>query len=324
MKSYQKQDIEASKASTPQNETKEEEDSGVTNEDALNVAFWTFVGFMALEAVFAIIAGSQSMLEDAEAMSVDAITYLFNLYAEKVKNKPYSLEELELPENVRLYRRELKKHYLELIPPLISVTTLIIVTIFAIRDAVDSLLPIDIDAEGAGEEDDVNVNIMLIFSGLNLLLDFVNVFFFAKAGQAIGFSTLADDDDAKRNGNVELEPLVEDGSREFEFSQGGTRPRRTSMSERFEIMHGGLLTNLNMCSAWTHVCADTLRSTAVLIAAFLAFLFPDMLSGATADSSAALVVSLIILVSLIPLLRGLYFTAQKIYALSTDPARPRR
>ena len=170
------------------------------------------------------------------------------MYAEKVKNKPYTLEELELPENVREYRRELKKHYLELIPPLISVTTLIAVTIFAIRDAIDDLFPVDVDLEDAEEEEDVNVNIMLIFSGLNLLLDFVNVFFFAKAGQAIGFSTLAEVDGARRNGNVELEPLVESSS--HEFSEGGTRRRRTSISERFEIMNGGLLTNLNMCSAW--------------------------------------------------------------------------
>ena len=38
---------------------------------------------MGIQAVFAIIANSESMLADSEAMSVDALTYLFNLCAGK-------------------------------------------------------------------------------------------------------------------------------------------------------------------------------------------------------------------------------------------------
>lgn len=44
----------------------------------------------------------------------------------------------------------------------------------------------------------------------------------------------------------------------------------------------------------------------------IAYLFSDVVSGALADSLAVIVVSVIILVSLLPLLRGLYLTTKKI------------
>lgn len=71
-----------------------------------------------------------------------------------------------------------------------------------------------------------------------------------------------------------------------------------------------------------HVCADTLRSSAVLVAAIISFLWPDLVSGELADSMATVVVSVIILVSLVPLLNGLFKTSRQIVALSTDPTRP--
>ena len=157
----------------------------ITNEYVLNIAFWTFFGFMLLEAVFALIANSQAMLEDAEAMSVDALTYLFNLCAERIKHRPDNERERQLPSAVREYERELRRLYLEVIPPLISVTTLVIVTAYAVKDALVSLrLPDDVP------EEDVNVNIMMWFSGANLLLDFVNVTCFARAHQAFGLTTV--------------------------------------------------------------------------------------------------------------------------------------
>ena len=58
-----------------------------SNEYVLNVAFFSFVSFLILQAVFAIIAHSQSMLADCEAMGVDALTYLFNLLAERLSTE---------------------------------------------------------------------------------------------------------------------------------------------------------------------------------------------------------------------------------------------
>lgn len=63
--------------------------------------------------------------------------------------------------------------------------------------------------------------------------------------------------------------------------------------------------------------ADTLRSVAVLVAASIAFFF-ESVSGVAADSYAAIVVSIIILLSLLPLLHGLFVTGSKILALRKD------
>ena len=80
-----------------------------------------------------------------------------------------------------------------------------------------------------------------------------------------------------------------------------------------------LLTSL-IFSSRQHVCADTLRSIAVLVAAATAFLIPSI-EGSTADSVAAVAVSFIILGSLLPLLQGLVLTVVQIYALSRNPPR---
>ena len=63
--------------------------------------------------------------------------------------------------------------------------------------------------------------------------------------------------------------------------------------------------NLNMCSAYTHVfAADTLRSIAVVAASIISETV-DSVTSEVADSSAAVIVSLIIMISLIPLFRGI-------------------
>jgi len=162
----------------------ENEEEETTNEYVLGVAFWTFVIFMTTEAFFAIIAGSQAMLTDALAMSVDALTYLFNLGAERVKHRPLSEKELQLPVNVRNFRRERLRLYLEMIPPLISVVTLIMVTVGAIGDATDSLM------DPTQDDEDVNVGLMFWFSFANLFLDFFNVACFARAHQAYGLGEI--------------------------------------------------------------------------------------------------------------------------------------
>eukprot|EP00526_Cylindrotheca_closterium_P018061 CAMPEP_0113623326 /NCGR_PEP_ID=MMETSP0017_2-20120614/11993_1 /TAXON_ID=2856 /ORGANISM="Cylindrotheca closterium" /LENGTH=302 /DNA_ID=CAMNT_0000533259 /DNA_START=97 /DNA_END=1005 /DNA_ORIENTATION=+ /assembly_acc=CAM_ASM_000147 len=294
MSSYQKGDAireTAEERDGIMNEAESEKET--TNEYVLSVAFWTFVIFMATEAVFAVIASSQAMLTDALAMSVDALTYLFNLGAERVKHRPITEKEKLLPSNVLEYRRERLRLYLELVPPLISVVTLICVTVGAIQEATESLTDPDQD------NDDVSVGLMFFFSLANLLLDFLNVACFARAHQAYGLSS------------VKKEPAA------FSSPKAMTEkhlllPNKKSRSFDDE---DGFVVNLNMCSAWTHVMADTLRSAAVLIAAAIAF-FVQSVTGAMADSVATIVVSVIILISLLPLIRGLVITGTKIIALT--------
>ena len=219
-------------------------------------------------------------------MMVDVVTYLFNFLAEHHKQGTPGMSAREL---------RLRRLYLELIPPFISVATLIAVTIMALKDAFKTLVNKDDTPEGQPD-----VSIMLLFSGFNLLLDILNVHCFARVDQAVGLpSSLAPDKPSLPSVN-EATPLLErrDSDAESEESTGAT----------------GML-NLNMCSAWTHVCADTLRSVSVLIAAGISSLFPQFLTSDQADLDATIVVSVIILVSLVPLIQGLFLTVCKIYTI---------
>lgn len=70
-----------------------------------------------------------------------------------------------------------------------------------------------------------------------------------------------------------------------------------------------------------HVCADTFRSVAVLIAAAFAFLIPA-LTPVAADAFASFMVSIIIIVSLAPLIQGLYYTSLEIWEMSKGSEHP--
>jgi Co/Zn/Cd efflux system component len=197
-----------------------------------------------VQAVFAIIANSESMLADSEAMSVDALTYLFNMCAESIKNRPLSPYELSLPSHICKRRRTMKRLYLELIPPLISVTTLIVVTVYVMRDSLQILF--SQHGEFDPPEEDVDVTIMLLFSGFNLLLDIVNVTCFARAQQAFGLQSMSLQIPTSRRDTV--------GEGETIHSDNYLPTESTSLLDEHaqelekDSMFGA---NLNMCSAWT-------------------------------------------------------------------------
>lgn len=143
---------------------------------------------MTIQGFFAIVARSQSMLSDSLAMSVDAFTYLFNLIAERLKKNPNSCLNYHLlnPEE-RRKRRRLIRLYLEFFPPLISVIALTVVSYRGLRQSIDSLIRLTESpilgatyVSSGAEDEDPNIRLMLFFSGLNLLLDMLNVTCFAK------------------------------------------------------------------------------------------------------------------------------------------------
>lgn len=227
-----------------------------SNEYVLNVAFISFVGFMVVQAFFAIVANSESMLADSMAMSVDALTYLFNMLAERIKNRPPTAEELELPVAVREHQIEMRRLYLELIPPCISVCTLICVTIQAMGEATRTLFD-----NYNGEEEDVSAGLMLFFSGLNLMLDFLNVSCFAQAHQAYGLQRTAAADQQPMNSDSYYEKHPEEANqlieRDDEEAVGIQAVQGSNLiisghnthDEYLEDWFGNV--NLNMCSAWT-------------------------------------------------------------------------
>ena len=102
-----------------------------------NVAFYSFAIFAIGQMFVAIlVARSQAMVGDSSAMVVDSLTYLFNSYAEKIKNK--SLQEndddhqtlSDVEKEIRRLNRTRQRLWLEILPPLCSVMTLIGLTIY--------------------------------------------------------------------------------------------------------------------------------------------------------------------------------------------------
>lgn len=175
--------------------TKEE----TSNEYVLNVAFFSFLIFMATEAFFAVMAKSQSMLADSMAMSVDAFTYLFNLAAEKLKHRSDriddSAEDISLEERRR--RKKIIRLYLEIVPPAISVTALVYVSIQTLLEAIATITkPPSLSSTGV---DEPNVKLMLLFSALNLALDMLNVSCFSKVHNfsITGEMTVNDDEETR-------------------------------------------------------------------------------------------------------------------------------
>ena len=259
-----------------------------------NVAFLSFIGFTIFEAIFALIVKSESMLADAEAMAVDAMTYLFNLCAERIKKAPYTESELRMPADVREHRRKMKRLYLELFPPLISVTTLLAVTVLTLRDSLHTLFGEDNEEESSVTEDE-KAGVMLFFSALNLALDVMNVMCFARADQAFGLSVMKSQEEFRKSlqsTRSEDLALLENARMRISYDEEGdgievkewNASRSRSIGEDSEDSYA--LVNLNMCSAWTHVCADTMRSIAVLVAAAIAFLFKSV-SADAADASSS-------------------------------------
>jgi len=244
-----------------------------SNEYVLNVAFVSFLGFMLVQAVFALIAHSEAMLADSEAMMVDALTYLFNLCAERIKNRPLTDDERQMDPRHVQYRREMLRLYLELIPPALSVATLIAVTVLTLREATNTLKRShEADASGGGdneEEDNVSLPIMLIFSGANLLLDFVNVTCFARADMNFGLDVVRREQfsikesfretfgspptvSSSRRPTTEATSLLSnrtDLDYELGLSHVASRDRVSSSDLYPDKPHE--IVNLNMCSAWT-------------------------------------------------------------------------
>jgi Co/Zn/Cd efflux system component len=387
-----------------------------SNEFLLLTAFFSFMSFALLQLVFAFVAGSQAMMGDSAAMIVDALTYLFNWIAERRKRRfDEENEEVVCPtttltiddeataiestasdvardsgasdvvERQRVQRHVLERTkrkmvlHLEVIPPIISVTTLAAVTVVVTNKAVRVLI-LDLH-RNTDQQRRPNVTLMLAFSIFNLFLDGMNVFCFARAKHLMGYSVIeeADSDqqlDADRDAQV-TGPSQSSSSKSLHSSNGhralGKNVRAHSakhfplgistcekgglcddvMGENATVRplqsidgeslgdesdnnevddaiirtmpngcdndrdlynrtatapsnsgHGHEHANLNMCSAYTHVFADTLRSIAVIIAAITAELVPNV-TPEEADATAAVIVSFLIVMSLIPLVQGL-------------------
>jgi hypothetical protein len=182
------------------------------------------------------------------AMYVDVVTYLFNFLAERLKHAHDS--------SISARSLRLRRLYLELIPPSISVVTLLIVTVLALQQAFKLL---DGDAQGP------DLGIMVAFSALNLVLDGLNVSCFARVDQTAGF--IGDHHNSSQHSldqatvATETTPLVESSSLTLppmdinmgsnDNNDGGVDNDDADErdSQDSTEIPGGI--NLNMCSAFT-------------------------------------------------------------------------
>jgi Co/Zn/Cd efflux system component len=227
--------------------------------------------FSVCQTIAAFIAGSEAMMGDSAAMLVDALTYLFNLIAER-KKKTYILaqqqEQLscssdhpELAQKLRVLKYKRYLLQLELIPPLLSVSTLLVVTGFVLHAAIRVLV---LDAtRDTSEQSDPNIHIMMLFSVLNLLLDGLNIFCFAKAKHALGYSTQEEPDPPRLNRRRKpsaVKPLIDHDKLHsaIHLQPGADSSNSLALEslipleiEEFRSEADDEHPNLNMCSAYT-------------------------------------------------------------------------
>lgn len=303
------------------------------------------MGFAAVQTVAAFIAQSEAMLGDSAAMAVDSLAYGFNLYAEREKNQDdfqNQTSEDEEVDNVELSREEVdnvelsgldrrnntttcdgndddverdrleqqflkrRRHLLlELVPPLMSVSILIIVTIVILHNSIQTLI-LDKNREES-EQTQPNLEVMVAFASVNLLVDLFNVTSFARAKHLMGYNTSEQSDTEQQYGEV-IDDDIHSGSNSNDIVESVTGPEESEEDTRV---------NLNMCSAYTHVFADTIRSLTVIVASVTAEVSKQV-TPEEADAAAAVVVSAVILLSLVPLFSGLFRTWRELRSIDAE------
>jgi hypothetical protein len=254
-----------------------------SNKKLLCIAFVSFQSFAIVQLGAAMYAGSAAMLGDSVAMMVDALTYLFNLVAERQKEiyasklqqqYKFSFPMTSFTRNKMVLQYRKYTSQLELIPPLLSVSTLLLVTVLVLKESIHTLI---LDRQrDASLQSDPNVDLMVIFSFFNLLLDVVNVGCFASANHALGYKTDTGTNDAiatteairgtyqkdQHDVNYDIDDTNDcDNDSEkteedelFEKVPFDTeRPSREvhDYDDHFIRDNGDDSTNLNMCSAYT-------------------------------------------------------------------------
>ena len=321
-----------------------EEETFSTNERLLVIAFISFMSFSLTQMYFAFRAESEAMKGDSAAMIVDSLTYLFNLFAERRKrtfDKQYvepTAMVFETPERARQVRQRTKRKVIlqyEILPPLLSVVTLVIVTAVVLREAM-RVIWLDMH-RNPDLQSDPDIHLMMMFSIINLGLDGINFMCFARGGHLFGYDTTEEERAiaANQQSGQQQQPIPlndysihEYDEDEAEFMNNGghhhhqhanlNMVRSSNLVWGYIIMARFLTQHMiQQCSAYTHVFADTLRSIAVIIAAALSEIFDDV-TAEEADAAAALVVSLLIILSLLPLFQGMVQSVAALWAIRAE------
>eukprot|EP00401_Gymnodinium_catenatum_P008681 CAMPEP_0117546394 /NCGR_PEP_ID=MMETSP0784-20121206/46584_1 /TAXON_ID=39447 /ORGANISM="" /LENGTH=291 /DNA_ID=CAMNT_0005343263 /DNA_START=29 /DNA_END=904 /DNA_ORIENTATION=+ len=203
-----------------------------TAEQTLLVTASLTAAFAALQMVAATLSHSLSLLGDSGDMAVDAFTYALAYFVERERASDGQLTgRLVLLENATIA---------------LSGLTLVVGSVLLLIDAASRL-------KGAGREDaenEVNADYILGFALVNLAIDGVQVTLFLRGS-------------ARDQGR---DPLVSESAQ-------ASSPLQNHSIDLFEPSDAGLVQpaseNLNVCSAFIHVGADTLRTVSELASAAL-------------------------------------------------------
>jgi len=170
-------------------------------------------------------------MADCAAMYVDVVTYLFNFMAERLK--------IHHDSTISARDLRLRRLYLELFPPSLSVITLLVVTAMALRLAFATLSLTDKESKRTPPD----LKIMLAFSALNLLLDIFNVGCFARVDQATALI-------GEHRRSLSLSTVVTEMTPLIEEAMGSSVSNKNDEDDSQDSeIPGGI--NLNMCSAFT-------------------------------------------------------------------------
>lgn len=238
--------------------------------------------------------------------------------------------------------------YLELLPPFFSVVALLYITCISFMDAIVVLYghyylssPRNQEEENNNDDDDdkeaPNTKIMMVFAFVALVIDLLNVSCFSRVlaiKHTQHTTTTTNNNNNKEalchgnsspnneNNNATLLPSSEctplisyqQSTDAFGKEMTTTRSRNSSSSSS----RSSSSSNMNMYSAWTHVFADTLRSTAILLAGALSHFYPNFVLPVISDAIATIIVSCTIFFSCIPLVKGLNETWHGICSLKSE------
>lgn len=211
---------------------------------------------------------------------VDVATYIANLYAEYTKER-YGND-----------RSHCLRIQIEVIIPAIAVLTLLVITGLVLQSAVDTILHNE-------EEETVKISYLYVFSLLNLFVDVCCVIVFASRGSSVLY-----EEPPMPMMSMEIDMQSDDSGEFGHLEDEFDRPNLPPPS------HFGVVKNLNMRSALTHVVGDSLRTVSVLGAAVVSSI--TRISPDICDAWAAVAVSVTIILAILPLMADIARTGCKL------------
>ena len=205
--------------------------SGMSNQCILIITMLSFLFFVIAEIIGALAGNSKSLLGDAAAMSIDVVSYICNIYIERLKER-----EGKIPKSTLMW--------INVIIPAFSLVALIGVTLYITIEAIaDIMVP--------PEDDDVSIPILYGFASANFLVDILSVVAFYCKGKEALYSIHGVGD-----------------TRIYRVSRVTSDDNEERLNDPFGPTSSEI--NLNMASALTHVGGDTLRTFSIFFAAVVA------------------------------------------------------